>query len=242
MGHLYGPFSLEAADALRRLDHELGEFLAMLDDELKGDYVIAVSSDHGILPLPEYLKEQGKLKCPNETGRINLTGFGFWTYWHLYWQYTLPFGNAANLLRLSSAGVVVNQRYAEKLGVTVEEVLTSLETYFEKQPTIVEAWTAEEILQGESELARLYRNSYVPGKSGQLILQAVETCVARKEGTSHGSPYDHDRQVPLIFFGKDIARGQSKAAVHSVDMAPTLAELLGLKTPEGLDGTALNFK
>ena len=242
VGHLYGPYSHESVDSLRILDHELGVFLTLLDDLLGGDYLIAVSSDHGVLPLPEYLKEQGKLKCPVETGRIDLTGFGFWTYWHLYWRYTLPFGDASNLLAISSSGVVVNQRYAEELGVTVEEVVDSLESYFEKQPAIKEAWTADEILQGESELARLYRNSYVPGKSGHLSLQVAETCIARAEGTSHGSPYHYDRHVPLIFFGKGIASGQSDAVVHSVDMAPTLAEQLGLKTPAGLDGTALNFK
>ena len=56
IGHLYGPFSRESHEALARLDAELGAFLALLEERVgKGRLLVALSSDHGVLPLPEWL-------------------------------------------------------------------------------------------------------------------------------------------------------------------------------------------
>ncbi|MEX0907400.1 MAG: alkaline phosphatase family protein, partial [Gemmatimonadota bacterium] len=59
IGHAYGPWSAQQADNLVRLDRELGGFLDMLDRTIGRDrYVVAFSSDHGVLPMPEYLQEE----------------------------------------------------------------------------------------------------------------------------------------------------------------------------------------
>lgn len=60
IGHAYGPRSREQLDNLLRLDCELGEFFEFLDRVVGPDrYVVALSSDHGALPIPEYLQELG---------------------------------------------------------------------------------------------------------------------------------------------------------------------------------------
>src|SRR6185503_399640 len=67
-GHNFGPDSHEVQDVLLRLDRSIGELLAHLDARLgKGRYVVAVTGDHGVAPLPERLKRQGK-----DAGRVNL--------------------------------------------------------------------------------------------------------------------------------------------------------------------------
>lgn len=241
VGHMYGPFSAESADAIRRLDVSIGELMNLLDDTLDGDYVIAMSSDHGVLPLPEWMVETGEMTCSIEGGRIPLQQEGLGLFAFLYKEFTFPFGNPQDLVGFSSAGIAVNERLANELDATLEEVISAIERYQESRSHVVEAWTAEELAASDDPYARLFRNSYVPGKSGHLILQFEETCLAgRPQGTSHGTPYYYDRRVPMIFFGEDVKSAISLEEKHSVDISPTLADYLGLDMPEDLDGEVLN--
>jgi len=78
--------------------------------------------------------------------------------------------------------------------------------------------------------------------SGDLLLQTHEDCViTRESGTTHGSPYDYDRDIPLIFMGAGIARGIDESAAHSIDIAPTLAQWLKLAAPKDLQGQVLKL-
>ncbi len=58
----------------------------------------------------------------------------------------------------------------------------------------------------------------------------------------HGSPYRYDRHVPLFFLGHGISAGTSDAAVRTVDLAPTLASVLGLEVPEDVAGEVLHLQ
>ena len=237
VGHLYGPFSAESEDAIRYLDAEVGVLLEILDQAVGGDYILALTADHGVLPLPEWLDEQGQLTCPVEGGRISVSSATFRLLWHLYKNFTFPFGNPSKLIKASAAGLTVNRAYAEQIGVTVEEVVDSLEAYYETWPAMAGTWDQKEIFESDEPVARLYRNSYVVGKSGDLVPQLAETCLTfRPEGTSHGSPYMYDRHIPLVFFGQGIARGGDMEAVHSIDIAPTFGAHIGLDLPDDLDG------
>ncbi len=240
VGHIYGPFSAESADAIRRLDEDLGGLLAMLDDLLEGDYVVALTADHGVLPLPEWMVETGEMTCSIDGGRIPLQQEALGMYAFLYKEFTFPLDNPQELVGFSSAGVVVNEAMAIEVGSSLNAVVAAIEEYQESRSHVVEAWTPAEIMDTDDPFGRLYRNSYVPGKSGHLMLQFEETCLAgRPHGTSHGTPYLYDRRVPMIFFGEDVVRARSLEEKHSVDIAPTLADYLGLEVPDNLDGEVL---
>jgi arylsulfatase A-like enzyme len=59
---------------------------------------------------------------------------------------------------------------------------------------------------------------------------------------SHGSPYDYDSNVPIIFYGPGISHARRSEFVRTVDIAPTVAQLLGVKPLEKLDGVPLTLK
>ncbi|MEK9871168.1 MAG: hypothetical protein VW831_15705, partial [Gammaproteobacteria bacterium] len=152
-------------------------------------------------------------------------------------QFQIPPDRITDLIGMAAAGVTVNAAVADGLGLDQAAVLAGLEAFLEAQPGIETVWTESEIMLGESDTARLYRNSWVDGKSGHLIVQSAEDCLIwRPEGTTHGSPYLYDRAVPLVFFGGNIRQGQSEAEAHSIDMAPTLSAAIGMPVPAGLDG------
>ena len=70
IGHFYGPESHESRDGLLRLDAAVGEFLAFLDEQLGPDHVlVALTADHGVLPLPEWLEATNRGRCATVGGR-----------------------------------------------------------------------------------------------------------------------------------------------------------------------------
>jgi hypothetical protein len=106
------------------------------------------------------------------------------------------------------------------------------------------------------EYLRLYRHSWRRDRVPRLPLMSLRTyessigrdglMVRLTEGTmpdidaaTHGSPYDYDRRVPLIFMGSNVSSGVDERDARTVDVAPTAAALAGLTFPEDVDGTVL---
>ena len=63
--------------------------------------------------------------------------------------------------------------------------------------------------------------------------------IRQEQGTTHGTPYNYDAHIPLIFMGPGVTPGTypQKAALN--DLAPTLATILEVDTPSGADGRIL---
>lgn len=251
VGHLYGPFSSEGEDSLRRLDRELGSFLAWLDDRFgKGRVTMVLTSDHGVATLPEWQVEEGTSRCPAESARVGIYGFVFRLYWYVYSEFTAPFGMPTDLVKFAGQRVSVNPVYAKELGLDVDTVIDGLKHHLEQEPSIKQAWTRAEInadtpldQEQATEHRRLYQNSLVDDKSGDLIVQVHPGCVIRgSHGTGHGTPYDYDRNIPLVFYGQGVEPGRIGGQAHSVDIAPSLGELLGLELPADLDGRQLPLR
>lgn len=242
VGHLYGPESHEARDGMRRLDGWLGEFIAFLEARVgPGGLVIALSADHGVLPLPERLAETGRSECPVEGGRAGLTWLAAKLFWRLHRELAPFFSFPAEWIRFSGLQATVNVPLATERGVDVEKIVRVAERQLESEPSIREVWTLDEIRERDTPLAQLYRNSLDPEKSGDLTVQFEPTCLISPfdGGTSHGSPYLYDRAVPLVFWGAGVEAGPVSDPASVVDLAPSLARWLGIEPPAGLDGKAL---
>ena len=239
IGHLYGPFSAESEDSLAQLDEEIGKLLDVLDRQTGGNYILALSADHGVQPLPEWQAVQNDMKCPVGTGRLDIIEMGKVIFGQAIAALKVPPEEIRNLIGISAAGLTINRTTAESLGLKMDEVISTLEVVYENNPAIAAAWTEAELRDSDDEFARLYRNSYVPDKSAHIVPQPHEDCLIwRPEGTSHGSPWMYDRAVPLIFFGAGVKAGSSAEPANSIDMAPTLGAGAGLGVPPNLDGTA----
>jgi hypothetical protein len=118
----------------------------------------------------------------------------------------------------------------------------------EQLPWVAEAWTHEQLARAapSDSFAVLYRRSLYPGRAGsrfsRLGVEArfVEGFIVDDLGTGHGAPYWHDRHVPMVFMGPGIPPGlDPSAGVFTVDFAPTIARLIGVKIPDDVDGKPL---
>jgi hypothetical protein len=219
VGHSFGPLSQEQLDNLLRLDRELGEFFTALDRMVgPGRWVAALSADHGVVTMPEWLAAQGEpghRVTPSERERF------------------------VQLAR-QAAETAPRGRVAKAVASAVETL-----------PWVADALTFEELARTapQDSFARLYRNSYFPGRAtGDLGPLGVEvrltegTYMGARTGTGHGSPYLYDRSVPVIFLGHGVRPAPAAGSARTVDVAPTLARLAGVRVPRDLDGRPLRLE
>ncbi|MES2302570.1 MAG: alkaline phosphatase family protein, partial [Pseudomonadota bacterium] len=120
----------------------------------------------------------------------------------------------------------------------VEAVLTAAEIAATPMPTrSPEVWT----------MAERARASYNPLHSGDFVVflkRGIVPIATPGPGyiATHGSPWDYDRRVPILFWRKGMTGFEQPSAVETVDIAPSLAALIGLKIPEGsFDGRCLDL-
>jgi hypothetical protein len=246
VGHLYGPESQEARDARRRLDGWLGEFLDSLEASSGGELLVVLTSDHGVLPLPESLEETGLAECPVAGGRVDLGAI----LAGLERELEARLGGGADPVGpwVVPAGleVVVNRPLAASRGVAPERVAEIARRFLEAQPGVARAWTAADRAAGHGPrpFATLYRHSFDPERSGDVAIQPERGCLLSTylHGTSHGSPHAYDREIPLVFFGAGVEPGGVRGAAGVVDVAPTVAVRLGIRAPDGLDGRVLALR
>ena len=240
VGHFYGPRSAESEATLANIDIGLEKFISKVEKNLgKENILLVLTSDHGVAELPEYTTEQGRNACP-EQGRISPWPLLLKAYTSAYWHFTGPFGNPTELIKFSGSGFSFSRRYIQENGLSIDEVITTMDDELSEIDVIKEVWTQNEIRDGKSEVSRLLRNALSIDKSPDLFLQLHKDCVITLgEGTTHGSVYDYDRDIPMIFYGKGIRPGHIKGKANSVDIAPSLASHLGISAPTNLNGRVL---
>jgi hypothetical protein len=94
-------------------------------------------------------------------------------------------------------------------------------------------WPDQLMATGATEDALLaaMRASYVPDRSGDVMIVPARNWVISDAGTNHGTPYDYDTRVPVALIGSRVAAGRYAGASSIIDVAPTLAALAGITMP-----------
>lgn len=213
VGHCFGPDSQEVLDITLRSDKTVQELLEYLDAKVgKGNYVFALSADHGVCPLPEISKSQGK-----EAERISSAILTSKTEEFL--QEKFAKGKPKQPWVEADAGpwVYLNQKTIEQQGLKSAEVEKALAEYFTTQPGVARAFTRTQISGAkplEDPLAERVRLSFHPECSGDVMVMLKPYHLlwnVKKAGTAyattHGSPYPYDTHVPLIVMGPGINPG-----------------------------------
>jgi predicted AlkP superfamily pyrophosphatase or phosphodiesterase len=235
LGHRVGPDAPEMAQMALDLDHELADFFNFLGHQVGlADVWIALSADHGVSSLPDAVK---KLHIPaaNAGGakieeQINaaITAKFFPGHPAAYVKLEYP---TAWLDQDAFIAVHVRQRDAE---AAVGEAM--------KQAGLRDYYTKSQLAAGEvpnTPLGRKYLNSYSPQGSWFVMGVPDIYTVGPGGGTDHTSPYNYDTHVPLALYGLPFRAGTYRTNVETIDLAPTLASLLGINPPTHSVGRVL---
>lgn len=247
IGHTFGTEGAEMCIQMAQLDESIGRLLDHLDAQ-RIDYVVALSADHGGLDLPERLRQQGLPKAAR-------VGAGL-TEGELTAAITAQTGIAATGRLLYSDGPFGDFYFSTALSPADKaKAQAALVATARAHPQVAAALTRAEITAvpmptGSPQdwtLIQRARASYDPARSGDVVIllnRAITPIADPAKGSvaTHGSPWDYDRRVPILFWRSGLTAEEQPAPVETVDIAPTLAAQLGLTIPAGaFDGRCLDI-
>jgi hypothetical protein len=226
LGHAFGPDAKESLEDFFHLDRELGRLFTALDAQVgKGKYVVALSSDHGVAPLPEVATARGL-----DAGHVDTKALGA----KLEAALDDALGRADWLAGYKTPGFSFTPTQREK-GMKAFEALRAVA---KAQPGVLDLYASWALPPGA--LGDLYRQGLVPGASPDLIIvPRPYWTYGTHDHTGHASPWLYDRAVPLVLWGAGVKKGEAGHA-EAIDVAPTLSRLLDVPTPAGAQGRAID--
>jgi predicted AlkP superfamily pyrophosphatase or phosphodiesterase len=234
VNHFFGPSSLENEAVIRQLDQTLAELIKFIDKTVGLEHtLIVLSADHGMADMPEYMTDLGYAagrlvpdevvlaanKAGQQLGIDEVVRFFYRPYIYLDQDKI----DAAKL------------DYAQ-----TEQIIADALTDFEGINLAVST-TALATQQGNPLLEQIRRNQHST-RSGDIYIVQEPYWFLFDEGpiaSMHGSPWRYDTHVPIVFVGSGIAPQTVSRLVHPVDVAPTLAALLGMTPPAAAQGLPL---
>ena len=242
VGHTYGTEGEEMCLQLLELDREIGDFFKLLDS--RGlNYAVVLTADHGGKDIPERERLAGVGNAarvdaglsPSTMGKklvaeLGLSGPGLLgdsSFGDMYVDRKLSIADQQKLLK---AAVAAYRKHPQ-----VEAVFTSKQIGAIPAPTSPpESWS----------LIERERASHYPGRSGDfvVILKKDITPIADTSRfiATHGSAWDYDRRVPILFWRPGTSRATIERSADTVDIMPTLAAMIGLPlAPGSVDGRCL---
>lgn len=240
LGHTYSPNSQEMENMTVAEDQVLSRFFGFLDKNVPGglkDVLVVLTADHGIPPNPEWLQSQGV-----PAGRIDTKDL----VQRIENRLNKKFGNPKQGSWVASSiafNFFMNPHVITKTPVDHSLIEQEAKAAVENTPGIFKAFTATDYRNRKlppGPFERQILRSYFPGRSGDLVLIPLPFHFDGKTTVDHMSAYPYDQSIPLIFAGPHIKSGTYATQAESVDIAPTLAWLLGTVPPTMSEGRVLS--
>ena len=231
-GHNFGPNAKEIQDMYIRLDKNIEEIIQALNEEVgEGNYVIFLTADHGVVHVPQFLKDQNipaGYVYSNDL-KTDINAF-----------VKAKFGDNGLIENISNHNIFFDYQKLEDAKINPETLEKALYYYLIQYDKIDRVFTRQmlESSVGESLFSSSVENGFHPKRSGDVIFSYEPAHISSysKKGTTHGSFYSYDTQAPLLFYGKGIANKTSYNRYHIKDIAPTISALLGIAQPNGTTG------
>ncbi len=237
VNHSFSAESRLSHDHLLQLDRLFQAFFRDLDTTVGRDnYLALLTADHGFMPAPEYSASLGR-----DASRLNpalLLGL-------LNQGLEKRFGEGKWALYYSASGLLLNHALIASNGLEPEVVAQEARQLLLAAPGIAAAYTQRELASGSragEPFFQQMQKSFSPDVPVdlQFALKPWWMFGSGSSGSTHGSPHAPDTQVPILLYGpRWIRPGRIDTPVGVVDIAPTLARLLGINAPAASEGKLL---
>lgn len=236
IGHNFGVNSKEIEDTYLRLDLDLERFFKYLDEKIgKGEYTVFLTSDHGAVDVPSYLQS---VKIP--AGYLN----DLEMRQKLSVFMTTTYKETGLIENVSNNQVFLNHEKIKSLNLDLDDVQASLVNELKGYKNVDKVYSAHAMGTTDftSGIESLLQKGFNQKRSGDVLIVNDPGYISySKTGSSHGSAFNYDTHVPLLFFGKGIKKGQTLKKTEITDIAPTISALLGISFPNGSIGKPLDF-
>jgi predicted AlkP superfamily pyrophosphatase or phosphodiesterase len=241
VGHSFGPHSREIVEMAVQTDRVLTDFFKYLDSRLGlKNTIVVLTSDHGVSPIPEYIRAHYPSADVGRLSRSKLMGL-------CNSSLTAVFGEAGSgktwIRSILADNIYVDRDVIQAKKVNLENVCSVLADSLMSLHEIALAISRQALLtsSANSPLEPKLLKSFHRNRSGDVVF-ALKPFFYLDEstvGAEHGYPYDHDAHVPLIIMGEGIRSGTYATECSPVDIGPTLSALLGVEFPAGREGRVL---
>jgi predicted AlkP superfamily pyrophosphatase or phosphodiesterase len=235
VGHVWGPDSQEVLDTTLRSDHIVKDLLDFLDKRVgKGRYVVALTADHGICPIPEVARAKGQ-----GGGRIESKLLRQQAEAHLDKAFPRKVKLAAKepwVKALNGPGFYLNRALIGRLRLRQADVEQALATWLRKMRGVQAAYTYGQLQGGVPETDAIglkVRRSFHPDRSPDVVLVERPHYLLGPylTGTNHGTPHAYDTHVPLLIYGPKVREGARRDLVTPQATAAILARAMNIKPP-----------
>ena len=241
-GHAFGPYSREIEDMYYRLDREIARFLDVLEKKVgKKNLVVFLTADHAVVPVPQMLQDKnlpgGYIYMDQLMKSLNLA-------------LDQEFGKQENWILVEE-----NQHFyldREKIKASqksYEDVVSVMKKLLLNWPGVKSVFTKEELTSEggtEDEWKSMVRKGFDYLRSGDLVFLVESGYLTKSldspkahQGTSHGSSFNYDAHVPLLWYGKNWKKKDVFSPCEITDIAPTLIHLMNLQRPGAMTGSPL---
>jgi arylsulfatase A-like enzyme len=238
-GHAFGPYSVEIEDIYLRLDLEIEKLLDQLESTVGRDnFILFLTADHAVVPVPQYLLDK---KLPGG-------------YFYIGDVKKEIVENLNKKYGFNPIEDVTNNNFYLNRALIAEKNLSKLEIEEEIKKILLtkkgikNVYTSKDLSSGNTsdEWLNMTKKGYKYSESGDLIYllepgylpKSSESSNSHK-GTSHGSAFNYDTHVPLIWYGKGIPNQSVYRKINITDITATLAPLLNLQRPNSCTGDVI---
>ena len=236
VGHTYGADSQETMDQLLRLDLVLDKLFKEIDSKVGLDNTLVVlTADHGSLPLVENLKGKGidaQRANPNVLSNAVKQALA------------QRFPGVDNLALFEAPDFYFDEDAMRAHNLKIKDVEDAAIPALLRTGLVEKVYTREDLsgtASSSDPFLPLFRNAFYAPRSPHLtvLLKKYLYLSSLVGGTGHGTAYDYDRHVPIVFMGAGVKPGTYKEACGPEDIAPTLALMLKLEFPREQDSRLL---
>jgi predicted AlkP superfamily pyrophosphatase or phosphodiesterase len=235
-GHTFGPYSLEIEDMYVRLDRELERLLTNLETNFgKDGVVVFLTADHAVVPVPQMLMDK---KLPG--GYLFLA-----QYMNELKSASLSKFNCDLIQHETNQNIYLDLKKIDSLKLNKNEIASFFSEKIKLWPNVKAVFTSQELSNSarDNEWKDMVRLGYEAKRSGEIIF-IMEPGYLVKEldsekahrGTSHGSSFNYDTHVPLLWYGAQIPSKDDFESYKIIDIAPTLTHILNLQRSGAMTG------
>ena len=230
IGHAFGPNSIETEDAYLRLDKDLEEFLTFLDKYLGKDNVLVfLSADHGVANVWEFNVEN-KISAGTTSPIMS----------DLRTELKKIFGEGNWILNTDNYQIYLNFALMQEKNVSFEQIFGKIREFLLTKEGMANAINLHDL--GQIPLnnyqAEFIKNGYNAKRGGDIMYLPEPAWLDGylTTGTGHGTLYNYDTHVPLLWYGWKIPQGETVERTAITDISATLAAFLNILEPNGCVG------
>ncbi|OGV38741.1 MAG: alkaline phosphatase [Legionellales bacterium RIFCSPHIGHO2_12_FULL_42_9] len=236
IGHHYTPNSLESEDNLKRLDKTIAKLLNTIDAEVGlKNTVIVLTADHGTTDSPNWLAENHIEPIP----ALNIKHLQQSMNALLLTRFKLPH---QAVLSINPPYIYLNHPLLTEHGLIISEVANYLAEMLQQDPSLFAIYSLPLHHNQQDWLSKKVAKMNFPSRSGDLYIvpKAYQDITDTPDiAISHGSPWNYDSYVPLLFVNPLFKSTRITRLVYTTDIASTLTGLLAIKPPSASIGNPL---